>query len=291
MDSSQDSPTPTPRPTGKKRSATRWVVATVLGLLLFGLIVLVVVPVRTEPTMVWLTPAQAQQISNPGMLTRVTQSAKIWFVGIWRRFFRSPATGWILLQIQVFTVSPQANLPALLGPPTSTNADGRKAWILAASDYAARKPNLKQANGLAGVFSPSVLTIDGQQARMMMGGTVPVGPPGQSPNKTGPPASPTVFAGYSVDVVPQSIPGVARLVRLQVMASSTEIGTVTATNVILQTNFFTASRTLVPSGGALVIECPNADATNPTNCLIIVYPAPSGLQRATPMIRGGAPGY
>ncbi len=275
MDSSQDSPTLTPRPTGKKRSAVWWLVGAVLSLLLFGLIVLFVTPTRTEPSLVWLTPAQAQQMTNPGLLTRLTQSAKTWLTGLRRRFFRGPPAGRILLQFQIFSVSPEANLPALLGAPASTNADGRRAWMLSASDYTSKKqdPDFRHKHGLTGLFSPGVLTTDGQQARMNMGTSIPSGPPSSlTTGPKGPYRAPTIFTGTAIDVVPQSIPGVERLIRLQVTASSTEIGTVSATNVILKTNFFTASQALVNSGGALVIECPNSDAANPTNYLMIVAP-------------------
>ena len=276
MDSNQDSPTLTPRPTGKKRSAVRWVFAGLLCLLALGLIVLFVAPAETEKQIVWLTPAQAQEThpaENGGPLARVRQSAKNLVVRMQHYFFENSPSRKILSHFQIFSISPLANLTALLGPPASTNVDGRQAWLLSPSDYVALIPNLEREKGFTELFSMGGEDANGQQGQMRIGSVIPVGltnrlPPGQRR----PLAAPVVFAGTAIDFVPKSVPGAQRLVRLQVTVSSTAAAGTATSNVVIRTNFFTASRTLVQSDGALVIECPNANSTNPTNFLLLVSP-------------------
>lgn len=270
----------TQNPPQRKKRTAAWLIGIVLCLSLVGLIALFAIPTRNEPLLVWLTPAQTEQIKHPGMLTRIMQAAEDRFVTFRQRHLGSPTVKRTLLQFHVFEVSPHEHLTTLLGPPSATNADGRRAWLLSGSDYSLVKGDFRLEPWLTNAFSPAVLTADGQHAQMNMGTIVPTGPP-VPVGTPGPAAPPTIFVGNSIYVFPQSLPGPERLVRLTVIVSSTDFGGFTGTNVNLKTNFFTASRTLVPSGGALIIECPNGDVSNPTNYLLIAAPEIPGQLRMT----------
>jgi hypothetical protein len=273
MDSTQDSPNPTPCSAANTRCAALRLIAVTLCLLLLGLIALFLIPARTEPPIVWLTPAQVERNQHPGALGKVVRSAQNWFARVRERLYRNQRVGSIQVQLRICSISPQADLSSLLGPPVSTNVDGQQAWLLSPADYATLKPNLRRTNGLTALGSPTAIIDDGRQAQMMIGNSIPTGPTNPlPPGPRGPSPAPSVFAGITIGVTPKSIPGVERLVRLPVTACSTEVVSATTSNVVLKTNFFIASRARVHSGGALVITCPNADAANPTNYLIIVAP-------------------
>lgn len=60
-------------------------------------------------------------------------------------------------------------------------------------------------------------------------------------------------------------------VKLLLGAISTQLAGQSTTNG-LKTNFSAACRVILPDAGALVMNCRNADASNPTNYWLIVSP-------------------
>ena len=259
----------------KKRSATLRLAGVVLGLLLCGLAVLWFIPSRKEPQIVWLTPAEAAQAlsgGKPGPLQTVRQSAKSLLAWV-RHFYRSPMAASYAVQFQFFSVSPEADVPGVFGPPASTNGNGQRAWLVSAVDFTTLKQKRKVANGVTLLFAPTISVTDGEEAQTILGTRVSIPPTGPIPTNSGVPAKPLLVpAGYAMDIRPQFVPGEEGLVRLPVIASLTEPVNVAGVTTSLKMDFFTAARALVPYGGALVIECPNRDATNPTNYLMIVAP-------------------
>jgi hypothetical protein len=204
----------------------------------------------------WLTPAQFAQANRPGALALLKYKL-IKLGGPLMRYYHSHRPN-IKISITVATLSTASEQPGL-GAPFTTNTDGMSAWVLSPAALAALQQALKTNSAASFVSHMITHTGNGQQAGMRRGGQSILLASGTY-----------AYTGNSVDVVAKTS---STSIDLLLDASSTELSAVSTTNgPTVKTNFFAACRAILPDAGGLVINCRNADATNPTNYWLIVSP-------------------
>jgi hypothetical protein len=246
--------TPPAAATPNRRCVVRRFLAVSVSLLVI-LVVLVLVFASPNPQFVWLTPAQMTQASHPGPLTQLKYKL-IRLAGPLMRFYHSHRPNISISSNILATSSPAA--PASLGAPFITNAGGMNAWILSPAELASFRQALKTNSGVTMLSSPSMQTPSGVATRALVGQFIPLSP-GVSAN-----------IGITMDATATAYSG---SVKMLLGVNSTELSGASTTNgLTIKTNFSTACRVLLPDAGALVINCRNADATNPTNYWLIVTP-------------------
>jgi hypothetical protein len=239
----------------RRRALRRFLI--VIVSLLVVLVVLFLVFASPNPQFAWMTPAQMAQASRPGSLTQLKYKA-MRLAGPLMRFYHSHRPN-IHIAVNVFTASPIAGQtdPDTLG---LTNADGTRAWILALQELSVFQQRFKTNSSVHLVSGMNIQTRDGMSASVAMGSRFSVNA-----------ATGTwTNIGTSIDALPKTSAG---SINLLIHASSTELSGVSTTNgPVIKTNFSAACRVLLPDAGALVLNCRNADPSNPTNYWLIVSP-------------------
>ena len=221
--------------------------------LLVILVVLFLVFASPNEQFTWLTPAQMAQATHPGPLTQLKYKL-IRLAGPLMRYYHRNRPN-ILIASNILKTSSPAAL-AGLGPPVITNASGMSAWILSPAELLSFRQALKTNSDVTMLSSPRIQTASGGSARAMMGQSISFSPGG------------ITNIGIALDTVATAS---SSSVKLLLGASSTELAGQSITNGI-KTNFSAACRVVLPDAGALVINCRNADPSNPTNYWLIVSP-------------------
>src|ERR1700722_10640229 len=126
-------------------------ITTVITLLLSG---------PGDEQMTWLTPAQMSQAKQVGPFIRLKYQLKSW-IGPFARFFVNRKKSLIQLNSNIFRLSTASADQIDLGAPTSTNADGMRAWILSSKDLSSFQQHLKAVPDATLMNSPRMLTSDG----------------------------------------------------------------------------------------------------------------------------------
>jgi hypothetical protein len=222
----------------------------VLVLVLFVLFLTLASP---NPQFVWMTPAQMAQATHPGPLTQLKYKL-IRLAGPLMRYYHRNRPN-IVISSNIITIS-SPSAPAALGAPFITNAAGMSAWILSPAELLTFRQALKTNTSVTMLSSPRILTASGGMARAVIGQSITLSSGGAT------------NVGITLDTVTTASSG---SVKMLLGASSTELAGHFIANG-LKTNFTAACRVLLPDAGALVINCRNADATNPTNYWLIVSP-------------------
>jgi hypothetical protein len=125
--------------------------------------------------------------------------------------------------------------PPELGATTTTNAEGTRAWILAAPEASALQQFFHTNSGANVVGSSAISTMHGGQARIMVGNFPPADPTG---------------VGTTIDVLPRNSGGSIRII-----LNATAISKDSHTNASsVRTNFAVTCQALIPSGGCLLIN-------------------------------------
>ncbi len=256
-----DSPPPTSEtppaaavPT-RRRALRRFLI--VIVSLLVVLVVLFFVFASPNPQFAWMTPVQMAQASRPGPLTQLKYKV-MRLAGPLMRFYHSHRPN-IHIAANVFTAS---SIAGQIDPaaPGLTNADGTRAWILPSQELSVFQQRLKTNSGVRFVSGMNIQTGDGMGAEVATGSRFSVNA------ATGA----WTNIGTSIDALPKTSAG---SINLLIHASSTELSGVSTTNgPAIKTNFSAACRVLLPDAGALVLNCRNADPSNPTNYWLIVSP-------------------
>jgi hypothetical protein len=221
--------------------------------LLVILVVLFLAFASPNEQFAWLTPAQMAQATHAGPFTQLKYKL-IRLAGPLMRFYHRNRPNILISSNILKTSSPAA--PADLGPPFITNSGGMSAWILLPAELTSLRQALKTNSAVTMLPSPRIQTASGGAAMAMVGQSITVSPGG------------ITNIGITLDTVVTASSG---SVKMLLGASSTELAGQSITNGI-KTNFSAACRVVLPDAGALVINCRNSDASNPTNYWLIVSP-------------------
>jgi len=235
----------------RRRALLRFLAVSISLLVILVILFLAFAP--SDSQFAWLTPAQMAQATHAGPLTQLKYKL-IRLAGPLMRFYHSHRPN-ILISSNILRISSPAP-PADLGPPFITNSGGMSAWILSPAELLSFRQALKTNTTMTMLSSPSIQTASGGSAQAMIGQSISFSPGG------------ITNIGVTLDTAPTAS---GDLVKMLLGASSTELAGQSITNGI-KTNFSAACRVVLPDAGALVINCRNADATNPTNYWLIVSP-------------------
>jgi hypothetical protein len=242
---------PTPAAPSRRRALLYFLA--ISASLLVILVVLFLVFASPNEQFTWLTPAQMAQATHAGPLTQLKYKL-IRLAGPLMRFYHSHRPNILISSNILKTSSPTA--PAGLGPPFITNSSGMSAWILSPAELLSFRQALKTNSDMTMLTSPRIMTTSGSSTRAMLGQSISFSPGG------------ITNIGITLDTSPTAA---ASSVKLLLGASSTELAGQSVTNGI-KTNFSAACRVVLPDAGALVMNCRNADSSNPTNYWLIVSP-------------------
>jgi type II secretory pathway component GspD/PulD (secretin) len=135
-------------------------------------------------------------------------------------------------------IHPSSNAETFgLAAPTTTNANGMRAWILGATESRALQQRLKTNSAASLLGSPGIATFNGFPARVVVGSAAPtVGVPG---------------TGVTIDLIPKVVSG---SVKLTVSAASIEVAGPSRNAPSVKTNFAAACQAVIPNGGSLVLD-------------------------------------
>jgi len=237
-----------PSPVRKRRRVRRFVLIAIAALLLLALLVVVLIPSESQVT--WLTPAELAHATKPSPLTAIKRKLIIFTAPLWRWYRSSRRT--IQIKSNFLTLSTTTSEQIGLGAPTTTNADGLRAWILSPAELTAFQQRLKTLPGASVTASPTIQTADGSPAQ------VTVGAPFSMP------------VGFHINLYPRAA---AHSIRLLLGATSTEIAAHNTTNTFtIKTNFAATCAAIVPNNGGLVLSGAKSDGTNAQSCWLVISP-------------------
>jgi hypothetical protein len=247
-------PTPAPSesassPTGATLAEHRklWIALLVIA----GLTILVITVLTSarKEKLVWLPDNALSRAMQPSPYARLRYNLIRWTAPLWR-WHRSHRPN-IKVNSKLVELAGASVIRAELGSATGTNADGTRAWILSAEQFAALKPKI--AAEKSEVSETSITVYNGGPARATLGPS----------SMYTPTIGGAVPVGLTVDVMP-SLAG--HSIRIVLGASYTRVTNTAPAKFTLITNFSAACKVLVPNGGGLVLENPG------TNYLFLVSP-------------------
>ena len=148
----------------------------------------------------------------------------------------------------IFTATTDAIDKLNLGAPASTNADGRRAWILSPAEMTTFNQSVKTNAGVKTVSRPRMLTGDGQQAQVSMIQSMPT--------NSHPAALHSVSAQAAVGLVADIVPKLQNgSIKLSVAATDTQTNGWSADgDLMLKTNLPGRASAFVPNGGGIILE-------------------------------------
>jgi hypothetical protein len=226
-----------------------------LGLLLAGILLFLVFGRSPARRVVWLTPAQFRQSTQPGPLTLIKYKIINWTGPYLRGFLRYKPQ--INIDSSLMTFSAAASQVAGLGNPVATNSAGFGAWILLPNELQSFQKRLKSLSGAAVLSRPRVSTANGIQSQISLMESAPAG-------------SKTLPVGLTIDTIPKVANG---RIKLWVCVISTERPALPVENPsLIQTNVAISCQTSLPSGGALVVDAGPVKAAGGTNYWFIISP-------------------
>jgi hypothetical protein len=246
-------PIAAPRKRGRRR-ILRAFLAAVLVLLAVVALMMVLTP-AAGPSVLWLTPGEMSQRTKPGVLTRLKWQLMN-FTGPLQRWYRLPR-GSVLVRSDLLKLSEEAAMRTGLGTPTTSGANGVRAWILPPTELEAFRERLKSFPGATIESSPRILTGDGGQARASVGSTVSV-------------AGKPEFSGLAVDLTPR----IARAsVSLLLGVIATERANLSSNAAaVIRTNLTLNCQIRLGNGCGLVVDGGNARDGNSNGWWFIISP-------------------
>lgn len=241
-----------PSPVRKRRRVWQFVLVAVAALLLLSLLVVVLIP--SEPQVTWLTPAELAHATKPSPLVTIKRKLINLTAPLWR-WYRSNRRS-IQISSNFLTLSTAAAEQTGLGAPTTTNADGLRAWILSPAELNALRQRLKTLPGASVSSAPTIQTEDGRQGLVRM--YEPISVVGRY-----------MPVGLAISLLPKAA---SHSVKLLLNATSTEIADPTVTNNTIKTNFAATCAAVVPNNGGLVLDGGKPDGTNAQSYWLILSP-------------------
>jgi hypothetical protein len=241
-----------PTLTPNRRRVRRFVLIAVAALLLLSLLVVVLIP--SEPQLTWLTPAELAHATKTSELTIVKRKLINLTAPLWRWYHSNRRS--IQIRSNFLTLSTTASEQMGLGPPTTNNADGLRAWILSPAELKAFLLRFHTLGGASEDTMPAVLTADGNQASQTVIGL----------------NLPDLFSRpvFQMNVLPRAA---SHSVKLFVGATHTLEPDPASTNAIeIKTNFAATCAAVVPNNGGLVLDGGNPGGTNTQTYWLIVSP-------------------
>jgi hypothetical protein len=232
-----------PTPVRNRRRVRRFVFVAIAALLLPAVLLIVLFPSESQVT--WLTLAELAHATKPGPLTIIKHKLINLTAPLWRWYHSNRRS--IYISSNFLILSTAAAEQTGLGAPTTTNADGLRAWILSPAELDAFRQRLKTLPGASNSFAPAFQTADGSPAQLSMN------PP----------------IGCSINVLPRAA---SHSVKLLLNATSAEIADLTATNITIKTNFAATCAAVVPNNGGLVLDGGKPDGTNSQSYWLILCP-------------------
>ncbi len=247
---------PTPESSRDQRRKVPFVAVLVfLGILLPGSILFLTLNVSPNQKLVWLTPAEFRQTTQPALFARI----KYTIINLTGPFLR----GFIRVRPQIdiasslMTLTTAAGETTGLGPPAATNSAGARSWVLAPDDFQSFQRRLKTISGAAVLSRPRISTASGGQSQLSMGeATIPEGKSSRS--------------SLTIAIIPKVANG---SIKLLVCATSTEVPASPGANLpLIQTNLAVSCQALLSNGGGLVLEAGPTKAGAGTNYWLIISP-------------------
>ena len=235
MESKPPQPESTFHSTQRGRFSRLQVIGFVSAIVLLAIIVVLVITTMSTSKVVWLTPAQLARSTQPGPFATFKQKVRNLMGPVWRRFRRAPSQ--IVISSSLLTLSSTTSEQFGLAAPTTTNANGMRAWILGATESSALQQRLKTNSAASLSGSPGIATFNGFSSRVVVGSAAPtVGVPG---------------AVMTIDLIPRVVSG---SVKLTVAAASIEGVGPSRNAPSAKTNFTATCQAVIPSGGSLVLD-------------------------------------
>jgi hypothetical protein len=191
--------------------------------------------------MTWLTPAELQQASEPGLMSRIKYRLAV-ALGPLNRFILRSKKSLIHIDSSILALSSAASEKINLGVPLTTTSGGARAWILSPEQMSSFTNQLNEMNYAAAVSKPRIDTADGVRSRMVIGGTTIVGNDHAQSGQ----------GALTIDVVPKVANGNLKLL---LGVTDTEVQAASTGGVVsVKTNLAVACRVTVPNAGAVVID-------------------------------------
>lgn len=235
MESKPALPESTTRSTRLGRFSRLQIVGFVTATLLLVLTIVLVITSLTASKVEWLTPTQLSRSIQPGPFTAFKQKVRNLVGPVWRRIRRTPPQ--IAISSSLLTLSATTAEQIGLGTPTTANADGTRAWLLTPAESGTLRQQLKTNSGAVLLGNPSIMTLNGGQARVVVGNsTAMIGNP---------------RTGTTVDLIPKVVSGA---VKVTIAATSVESVVAPGNAQSIRTNFAMACQAVIPNGGSLVLD-------------------------------------
>jgi hypothetical protein len=236
-----------------KRFSKVQILGLVSAILLLAVIVILVFTSLSRSKVVWLTPAELVRSTQPGPFTTFKQNVKNLTGPVWRRFRRAPPQ--IAVSSSLLTLSSTTAEQIGLGRPTTTSGDGMGAWVLTPMESSALQQRLKTNSAASRLGSPSIMTFNGHQTRLVMGNT--------------PAAAGALQVDTTIDLIPKVVSG---SIKLTIAATSTESAVPLGSAPSVRTNFTAACQAVIPNGGSLVLDGGPPKDGSANRYLLIVSP-------------------
>ena len=226
-----------------------------LGILVVGTFFFFLFRAPPDQRVVWLTPAEFRQSTQPGPFTRIKYDIINLTGPLFRRFLRFRPQ--INIDSSLMALSAAASEATDLGKPTATNAAGLRAWVLSPNDLQSFQARLKSIPEAAVVSRPRISTANSIQSQLFVG---------ESPL----PGSTSIPVGLRVDIMPKVANGTIRL--LVCVVSTERVASPQDNFSLIRTNISVSCEVSLPSGGALAVDAGPAKAAGGTNYWFIISP-------------------
>ena len=236
------------------RSVLLWVVV-VLCLGVFGILTISRLRAHEDRRLKWMTQQEMTLIARGGRLTQLKWKLLTLLGPLQQRIFPVSKT-LVHLDFKFISLKSGATAWAGLLPPTSTNADGSVAWVMAHEELGPFEHTLTANKAVQLLSSPGIITYDGGQATLHQGSTVRVG-------------STNIPCGLTVDVLPKTATGAIRL--LLGVSSIDQALPQFDGNGPITTNISAACQSFIPNNGGLVLTGKEQRPGGGRACWVIVH--------------------
>ncbi len=237
----------------RRRFSKLQIAGFVSAILLLVVILVLVFTSLSASKVVWLTPAELARSTQPGPFTTFKQKVRNLAGPLWHRLRRTPRQ--ITISSSLLTISSTTVKQISLGSPATTNANGMRAWILTPTESTELQQQLKTNSGAILLGNPSIMTLNGGQARLVVGNTAAM---------VGTPRTAT-----TVDLIPKVVSGA---VKVTIAATSIENAMPSGNAQAVKTNFAVACQAVIPNGGSLVLDSGSPKDGSTNSYWLIVSP-------------------
>jgi hypothetical protein len=219
--------------------------------------ILLVMPLAQPPTnsVVWLTPADAKRLIQPGKFTRLKWRLMELTAPVLGRLWRPESQ--IRIQSRLLGLPPTAAEITGLPAPIATNSEGARVWILSPPGQKAFLQTAQNLPGVSFIGSPSLVTGSDTPASLSMTANVSY-------------AGKSFPVGVKLDLTPKIVRKSVRLI-LAVTSTSTSAALDTNSPPIINTNLNIVCQTWLGNRCGLVVEGKTRD-TRSNGCWLVLVP-------------------